>query len=358
MPSRATLATAFLASTAVAIPAFPGMITKTIYGRDSGPDACGDTTEDGQVYIADLGFYSDKDCNDKTGHVCVYTYKNTADAGSGNYGCNPGLLPDTTPFYARIEDSGYDSMQLVFTRDQSCPPDGPGAVFATMVDNKNCVQFNQGGDGPGVTVFPNGGSGLSLVGPNPGKHHGGHHHKWNTTGTAGGGKKKVELAAGAGGSAKKSVKSGKTTLNMAKRGDPKCDGFNIESSSPSYSPSVQVSSIVDCTNGGTPGCSITAGQQHTESVSTSYSVTAGGGIEGIFEASATFGMEYTESTTTSIQEGLTVQPGQKGYLSAYSAATLFKGKFTGCDGDSDEIEGQALVIKNNGFTYSIVNTGI
>jgi hypothetical protein len=351
MPSRAALTTALLASTAYAVPAFPGVMVKTVFGRDHGPDACGDQTEDGQLYIADLGFFSDKDCNDKTGNVCVYTYSDTVDGGSGYWGCNPGLLPDTTPFYARIEDSAYDNMQLVFTHDQSCPPNGPGAVFATMVDNKNCVQFNQGGDGPGITVYPNGGSGLSLVGPNPGKHHN-HTGEAKTTPKKTSEKnKKIQIA---GGNEKKSVKSGK----VAKRDNPKCDGFEIESSSPSSSPSVQVSSIVDCTNGGTPGCSITVGEQHTESVSTSFSVTGGGGIEGLFEISATFGTEYTESTTTSIQEGLSVQQGQKGYLAAYNAATLFKGKFTGCDSGDEEQEGTALVLKENGFTYSIVNTGI
>lgn len=130
--------------------------------------------------------------------------------------------------------------------------------------------------------------------------------------------------------------------------DSKCDGFNIESSVPSTSQTVQVSNIVDCINGAESGCTITVGSEHTESVSTSYSLSAGGGIEGIFSVEATFGMEYTESSTTSLQEGFSVQQGQKGYLAAYSAATLFRGTYTGCDEGDAEQPGEALVIKKEG----------
>jgi len=115
-----------------------------------GPDNCGPTSTppdagDGfkdQPYVADVRFYSDKDCTQNTGHVCLYAPKSVVEGGSGLHGCNPGLLPATTPFYARVEDSPFDEMQLVFTRDQTCPPNGPGAVFATLIDNKSCVEFN------------------------------------------------------------------------------------------------------------------------------------------------------------------------------------------------------------------------
>ncbi|KAI0612767.1 hypothetical protein TUN205_02999 [Pyrenophora tritici-repentis] len=139
---------------------------------------------------------------------------------------------------------------------------------------------------------------------------------------------------------------------------PKCGGFRVESTQPSTTESVQISNIVDCTNGTEDGCPITVGSEEEKSVTTSYSLTAGGGIEGLFSIETTFGMEYTESTTTSIQEGFSVSKGQKGYLSAYSAATLFKGVWTDCDEGDVEQPGEALVIKENGFTYSIVNTGI
>lgn len=217
-------------------------------------------------------------------------------------------------------------------------------MFATLIDNQNCVLFNKGGDAPGVSIYPAGGAAVA--------------------------KKRSVFEA----PAKRAVGSSGKQTNLISRpypadspmvADPaplrkrdgKCSGFNIESQTPSESQSVQVSNIVDCVNGGDTGCTITEGQEHTESVSTSYSVTAGGGIEGLFEVSATFGMEYTESSTTSLQEGFSIPGGQKGYLSAYSAATLFKGTFTGCDTGDAEQPGQALVIKTNGFTYSTVLTG-
>ncbi|RMY69988.1 hypothetical protein D0863_06090 [Hortaea werneckii] len=98
-------------------------------------------------------------------------------------------------------------------------------------------------------------------------------------------------------------------------------------------------------------------EQHTESMTTSYSVSAGGGIEGIFEVSTTFGQDFTESTSTSVTEGYSVAQGQKGYLSAYNTATLFKGTFTGCDSGDSEQEGEALVLKKGGLAYSVIYTG-
>jgi hypothetical protein len=183
--------------------------------------------------------------------------------------------------------------------------------------------MNLGGFAPGVTIFPHGGSGIARV---------------------------------AATDEEASQAASKRSGSLGKRA-AKCSGFSYTDSQPSSSQTVQVSNIVDCTNGGDAGCSITIGSEHTESVSTSYSVSAGGGIEGIFSVEATFGQEYTSSSTTSIQEGFSVQPGQKGYLAAYSAATLFKGKFTGCDSGDAEQPGQALVIKKEGFTYNVVNTG-
>jgi hypothetical protein len=299
MPSKSILSLAFIVSTAFAAPAFLAYLVKPLASRD-GPDSCGPTLGD-DPYAADVGFYSDKDCNDKIAFICVYTYKEVADGGPGGYSCNPGLLPDTTPFFAKVEDSPYDQMQIVFTRDQSCPPTGPGAVFATLIDNASCVEMNLGGDAPGISIFPNGGSGIA-----------------------------------------------RDLQPITKRADPKCDGFTIESSMHSSSRTVQVSNIVDCTSGAEAGCVITVGSEHTESVSTSFSSSAGASIEGVFSVEATLGQEYTSSSTTFIQEGFSVQAGQKGYLSAYSAATLFKGKFTGCDFGDSEQPGQVLAIKANG----------
>ncbi|RAR16551.1 dna excision repair protein [Stemphylium lycopersici] len=324
MPSPTFLSGLFgLISLASAAPGIPGRMIR----RQNGPDGCANDL-DGQPYIADVGFYSDSDCTEKFDHVCIFTYEGTANGNPGDYGCNPGLLPDTTPFWGKVEDSPYDEMQIVFTRDQTCPPNGPGAVFATLIDNPSCVQFNLGGDAPGISIFPNGGSGIARIA--------------NVTGGP------PEAAAVA------AIPPSPPTL---RKRDSKCDGFDIESSVPSTSQTVQVSNIVDCINGAESGCTITVGSEHTESVSTSYSLSAGGGIEGIFSVEATFGMEYTESSTTSLQEGFSVQQGQKGYLAAYSAATLFRGTYTGCDEGDAEQPGEALVIKKEGFTYNVVNTG-
>lgn len=76
-----------------------------------------------------------------------------------------------------------------------------------------------------------------------------------------------------------------------------------------------------------------------------------------FEVSTTFGQDFTESTSTSVTEGYSVAQGQKGYLSAYNTATLFKGTFTGCDSGNSEQEGEALVLKKGGLAYSVIYTG-
>lgn len=143
---------------------------------------------------------------------------------------------------------------------------------------------------------------------------------------------------------------------MVKR-NPKCSGFSIDSQQQSESQSVKISQIVDCTNGNDQGCSITTGEEHSESVATSYSFSAGGGVEGVFSVEATFGQEFTSTETTSIQTGFSIDAGQKGYLSAYCSATLFKGHFTGCDSGASEQAGESLVLKKDGMEYEVIYTG-
>ncbi|KAI1663131.1 hypothetical protein L13192_12833 [Pyrenophora tritici-repentis] len=303
MPSHAFLSSLAVLTTLAS--AAPSMRSPLMQRQDtSGPENCGPTTEDGQVYFGDLGFYSDRDCINRMYGLCLYTFDNVANGQPGDYSCNPIELPSETPFWAKVEDSPFDQMQMVFTRDdKTCTPNG--ATFATMIDNGNCVEFNIGGPARSFSAFPHGGSGVSR-------------------------------------------RALPASSHLTKR----------TPNAPSTTESVQISNIVDCTNGTEDGCPITVGSEEEKSVTTSYSLTAGGGIEGLFSIETTFGMEYTESTTTSIQEGFSVSKGQKGYLSAYSAATLFKGVWTDCDEGDVEQPGEALVIKENGFTYSIVNTGI
>ncbi len=221
------------------------------------------------------------------------------------------------PFWAKVEDTPFKALQVVFTNDQTCPHNGPGAVFATLVDNQSCVEMNVGVTAPGVSVFPHGGAAVNHKRENQMNHE---------------------------------------TKTM-KRSKPKCKGLHVDSQEPSKTESIQVSSIVDCVNGASSGCTISESEQHTKSVTTSFSTKAGLDIEEIFSIETTFCQDYTQSSTTSISKGFSIPQGQKGYLSAYSAATLCKGKFTDCDSGPKEVPGQALVVKKNGFTYSVVLTG-
>jgi hypothetical protein len=302
MPSQSILCLAMMATAALASP-----MTFKIVPRDTDCPATNGPEGGDQKNVATIDFFPDKDCIEASIHrTCLYTQ--VFDGDEGVYSCSEADLPEgvATPFYGKLVDSPKPNVQLLYTRDQSCPPNGAGAVFVSMVNKPTCVEFNQGGETPGLAVYPNGGSGIARF--------------------------------------------------MEKRDGPKCKGFTVESESLSYSPTVQVSNIIDCINGGDSGCPISVEQSHTESVTTSFSATAGGGIEGIFSVSATFGTEYTEEDTTTIQEGVTVPKGVKAYLSAYSSATLFTGKFTECDSGDAEQAGQVLAIKKGTFTYALVNT--
>jgi len=289
---------------------------------------------EGTRYISLVGYYEDKDCTIWKQGLCVYSHAGDCE---GCYGCNAAAVPPTTPYYAKVEDTAYDAVQLVYTRDQSCPPNGPGAVFATLIGNAACVQMNLGGDAVGLSVFPQGGSGIARVASSG---------EMSAFGNDEDGSFTFE---------KRHIPQEKRFV--ADKRAAKCENFIIEDETPSSSQTVQISEILDCTNGAEAGCTISTETQYTESISTSFSVTAGGGIEGVFSVEATFGTEYTQEVTTSIQLGHSIPAGQRGYLSAYSAATLFTGRYTGCDEGDAEQPGQALVIKKNGFTYGVVLTG-
>lgn len=324
MASRLIFVLGVLVSAALAAPSRNLVFKKALGPRQDQCDYDGD-----QTFVARIGFYTEHDCNERFDGVCIFTSQEVIDNGEGAYGCNPGLLPDTTPFYSKLEESDFDPVQVFFTGDQSCPPNGPGAVFASLINSDSCVLMNSGGDGPGISVYPNGGSDLARLSAT----------------------RDIRVKSDG-------LVIGEALSGFLRRQDgTACDGFSVESEEPSYSESVQVSSVVDCTNGADAGCEITVGEEQSQSVSTSMELSAGGGIEGIFEISATFGIEYTETSTTSIQQGFSIPQGEKGYLSAYSAATLFSGTFTGCDSGDEVQEGRVLAIKDNAFTYSIIYTG-
>ncbi|KAG4427514.1 hypothetical protein IFR05_017004, partial [Cadophora sp. M221] len=271
MLSNIVATTAFLSAVpAIAMPA-------NIFSRDHGPDNCADMYDDGvngnQCYAVNIGFYSDRDCINDLGTStyipCFYTY---CDIQSGTGGCLD-TSDLASPYYAKLKDWSDPNVQVYFTLDQSCPPSGPAAVFASLIGNDACVEISQGGSSPGVTVFPKGGGNLT---------------KRNGNATV------LEMP-------EPEIKKREIEAPVVKKRDPSCSGFTVNSQTPSYSPSVQVSDIVNCASSTMDSCAISTMVQHTESLTTSYSLEAGGGIEGIFNIGATFGMEYTESTTTGLQ---------------------------------------------------------
>jgi hypothetical protein len=302
MLSQSVLLSALMASAAFAYPHIPGYTARAVQADEE----CEAEPTPGP-YAAALEFFDNQDCSgDRLQKVCYYSIQETVDGGAGFYSCGSGALPDNSPSYAKVIDSPFPEIEILFTRDQSCPPNGAGAVFVSLGNNKNCVLFSKGGDTPGVSIYPHGGSGL--------------------------------------------------VKREEKRDGAKCNGFNVESQDNTYSASVQVSEIIDCTNGAEAGCTIGEENSYTESVSTSFSTSAGGGIEGIFSVEATFGTEYTSEESTTFQRGFSIPAGQKGYLSAYSGATRFRGKFTGCDSGDSEQPGEVLAIKAGTFSYSIIIT--
>ncbi len=98
-------------------------------------------------------------------------------------------------------------------------------------------------------------------------------------------------------------------------------------------------------------CTISLAVQHTETVSTSLSLNAGGSVKGI-DIGATFGTEYSESVSTTITETYTVPQGQAGYVISTFKSTLFKGSFQGCGGVDGA--GEANVILTNGEEKRVV----
>lgn len=124
----------------------------------------------------------------------------------------------------------------------------------------------------------------------------------------------------------------------------------VESAVASHSAPKQISSIVDCRGGSAP-CTISLAVQHTETVSTSLSLNAGGSVKGI-DIGATFGTEYSESVSTTITETYTVPQGQAGYVISTFKSTLFKGSFQGCGGVDGA--GEANVILTNGEEKRVV----
>jgi hypothetical protein len=62
-----------------------------------------------------------------------------------------------------VADGSDPNLQILFTADQSCPPSGPGAVLAVVENNAKCILISKGGDSPGISIFPTGGSNRKRI---------------------------------------------------------------------------------------------------------------------------------------------------------------------------------------------------
>ncbi|KAK0544210.1 hypothetical protein OC846_006151 [Tilletia horrida] len=277
---------------------FPGQGDSLLSAR--GQCECSSCDPNNDPAVITIGYYSDANCQNELKTVVYNAY---GDSPSGCASCDPGLLPTGPSFFGKVK-SGNDGVQADLTRDQVCPPGGPDAVIATFdVGSPTCIQLQGITGEEGMAVYGAGGAILA--------------------------KKRAE-----------------------KRDTQSCSGFTVTSQQNTYTASQQVSDTVNCQNSAAP-CTISRAQQHTTSITSSYSATAGFDIEGI-SASVTFGQDYTDSESTTLQDTFSVPVNQEGFLTTYSAATLFQGTFTGCpDGD---VPGEALVPKANGVTYQVTLT--
>ncbi|UZJ53643.1 hypothetical protein CBS101457_002963 [Exobasidium rhododendri] len=256
-----------------------------------------------QSVAAVIGYYSDENCQNILGSVAYLAYDNSP---SGCASCEPAQIPGGPSVFARFKSGNADA-QTDITRDQTCPPGSPAAVIATInAGSADCVQLQGLTGEEGAATYPVGGGVLP-----------------------------------------------RRSMELEKRSSITCSGFTITSQESSYSPSVATSVIVNCQDSAAP-CAITDSDQHTSSVTSSYTVSAGVDVFGI-TASVTFGQDYTDSEATTIQESVSIPVNQEGYLSSYSEATLYSGTFTGCSSGGDQA-GEALALKAKTVTYALVLT--
>ncbi|KAK0542994.1 hypothetical protein OC846_006088 [Tilletia horrida] len=248
---------------------FPGQGNALLSSRSQCQCSSCDPNNDPNVIL--IGYYSDANCQTLMTEV---SYKAYGDSPSGCATCNVAYLPASASFFGKVI-SGNSGVQADLTRDQTCPPGGPNAVIATFdTGSPTCVQLQGITGEEGMSVYGAGGATLA--------------------------KKRAE-----------------------KRDTQSCSGFTVSSQQDTYTASQQVSDTVNCQNSAAP-CTISEAQQHTTTITSSYSATAGFDIEGI-SASVTFGQEYSDSDSTTLQDTFSVPVNQEGFLTTYSAATLFQG---------------------------------
>lgn len=261
-----------------------------------------------------IGYFEDQHCQNQ---ITSVTYQACADFPIGTAGCNAAGIGTNSSVYAKLLNSTRTTTQGLLTRDQVCPPGGAGAVIATFnAGSASCLQIQGLTGKEGMAIYPNGGS-------------------------------KMAKRAG-----KTSSSSHNKKKNDEKSGE-QCSGFIATSSKNTFSPSKQVSEIVNCQNNPVP-CVITAAVQKATTLTSSFTLSSGIAVFGINVVSS-LGQSYTDMTSTSISESLSVPVNQEGYLSVYSQAVLFEGIFTGCDNGPQQ--GHILALKKNTQTYAVVLTG-
>ncbi|SJX64375.1 uncharacterized protein SRS1_15016 [Sporisorium reilianum f. sp. reilianum] len=263
--------------------------------------------DDGVVPLLDVGYYADENCQTLLKTVTYEWTQSTGAIECGYHGCAPALLPEQASMYAKagkVYEAQWPMVQVYLTRDQVCPPTNADAVIAVMTGGKpGCIQLQGITGQEGASIYPCDDGPLS---------------------------RRALLA----------------------RRDDKCSGFTVESQQDTYSASSQVSSVVNCQNSAAP-CIISESVQHTTTIESSFSLSAGGSVEGI-DIGATFGTSYSESTSTTLQQSYSIPVNQEGYLTTYAQATLFKGTYTGCAGGDQP--GEALVLKDRPPIYQVVIT--
>lgn len=261
------------------------------------PSDCGPVDEP-RERVCSFDVYSDPNCQNA---ISGAYFSMNPSIGHNCGACLPWSMLDPVPtgtVYLKthsIGDGFGAGNQILVEEDSSCPLMGSAGLVAAASASSQCLQLAAITHDEGIACFPNGQDSVPA---------------WR---------------------------------DLAKR-DSTCNGMYVDSAVPSHSAPKQISSIVDCRGGAAP-CPINVSVQHTETASTSLSLSAGGLVSGI-DIGATFGTEYSESMSTTITEGYNVPVGQAGYLISTFKSTLFKGSFQGCGGVDGA--GQANVIRKNG----------
>ncbi|UZJ53642.1 hypothetical protein CBS101457_002962 [Exobasidium rhododendri] len=262
-----------------------------------------------------VGYYSDANCQSLLKTVPYNAFDNSP---KGCASCGPASLPTGPTMYAKVI-SGKSGVQLDITNNQSCPPGGAADVVATLnAGSDSCVQLEKISGGEGAASYGGGGAVLP--------------------------RRSMEME-----------RKGGAVLprRSLERRNINCKGFKVDSQQDSSSASVRISPTIDCQNSAAP-CTISKSDQHTTSVTSSYSFTAGGEVFGI-KAEATFGQAYTDSQSSAVIETFSVPVNQVGYLTTYALGTLFTGTYTDCSSGGDQA-GTALALKKDSVQYRLVLT--